>query len=86
MFQHVWHLVIAGNCNRAKGSNQYNDGTGTNAHMVFPVHGYVTKDDNFLLFVDMHSCARKLNLNNYQVTTVIGEKILGHKTNLYILL
>lgn len=40
---------------------------------MYPMHGYATHDGEHVLFVDMHSCARKLKLSSKLVTTVIGK-------------
>lgn len=66
---------LAGDCSSetGDGSESYNDGRGTDAHMMSPEQGYQTQDGVWTLFVDNKSCARKLNMINKDVTTVIGK-------------
>ena len=45
--------------------------------MVKPMHGYETKDGEYLLFVDSSSCARRKVFEGGAIETVIGEFIIS---------
>ena len=71
----LFHVVLAGTCGRSLGPGKFNNGVGSRAHMVFPHYAKAISDA--VLFVDDASCARKLQLDTLQVSTVIGKNLLS---------
>ena len=69
---------VGGSCARPGSAKKFNDHSiGGLAHMVKPMHGYETKDGEYLLFVDSSSCARRKVFEGGAIETIIGEFIIS---------